>query len=119
MRIARGVYVALGAVESARHLEQIDETGRFHRARRAGPKLLIGRLCHDRRQPADLELSTGAHGDVCTARLGDETGTCLHRMRVLSTAGGGINRNLIPADWCRQRSPFEYAREQVQLTASG
>ena len=119
MRVARSVYVAVGAVEARRLSQHRDQRRRVKVARLARLYARIARLLRHQRQPADLELGAGRDDEVGAARPCDQAGLGLDVMRVLQRVGGDVDVHLVAAQFLRQRAPFGYGCEYVERGQRG
>jgi len=115
MRVAFGMYVALGAIDRRRHIEQGHDRGRFEITRLARLHLAVAGRAQQVRQPAGLEPGAGAHQQLGAAQLRDQARARVDAVRVLHRSGGAERLDRVAAELLHQRLPFRLAGEDAQL----
>jgi hypothetical protein len=113
VRVALRVHVAGGTVERGGLVERHHLLG-GHEIAGTRRHLAVTGLADQLRQPAGLELGAGAHHQIGTPHLGDQTGFGLDLMDVLQRAGRHIDRDQITRQFLGQCTPFGLTGEHIQ-----
>ena len=114
MRVSAGVYVALGAIETHRLVEQRDKGSGLEVARLAGQHFRVAGLLRHQRQPTDLQLGAGSNDQIRAARPRDQARLRLDVVRVLQRVGRDVELDLVSAELRRERPPLRYGCEHVE-----
>jgi hypothetical protein len=112
--VALRMHVAVAAVEADRHLERRDESPRFEVARRAWSKSCVAGLLDQHRQPADLEVESGADDEIGVAHPGDQARPGLDAMRILGGRRRRADAQAVTADLFCERRPFGFTGDHVE-----
>ena len=114
MRVAGGMHVAFGAIESRRLVEQGHERRGLEVAGLPRLDLGIAGLLQHQRQPSDLELGAGGDDEVGAARARDQARLRLDVVRVLQRVGRDVDLDLVAAELVDERAPLGNCRKDVE-----
>ena len=107
------MYVALGAVEASRLLEQHHVGGGLEISGLARLDGGIAGLLRDERQPADFQFGAGRNDEIGASRTRDQARLRLDVMGVLQRVGRDVDLDLVTTKLLHKRAPFGKRREHI------
>ncbi len=115
MRVALWMHIALGPINTGRHIQARHEAAGLEVANIARSHVRIVGLAQQLGQPADFKFSSRTNQQVGLAKLGDQAGTRLDVVGILQGMGGAVSFDQVAAYFHRQGFPFRFTGEHQQV----